>query len=90
MKTNTVIADTGRKGHRVYLEGLTERVGQSYDVVYHDGAINVVFTPRGKRTVVARGVIDIQSKKVTQWARGAVQASIEYTPFDTILIHRVA
>lgn len=87
MKNQTVIAQT-TKGCRVYLEGLNDRVGQTYTVEYHDGAIHVVFGPQGKRTVVARGVIDIQSKKVTQWADGATRANIEYTPYGVIVITR--
>ena len=90
MKTNTVIADTGKKGHRVYLEGLTNRVGHTYMVTFTDDSILVHFTPEGKRKVVARGVIDLQSKRVTQWARGATMATIHERDTGTIVIKRAA
>ena len=86
MKASTVIAPT-TKGARIFLEGVG-RTGQPYTVTYADNAIMVQFTSDGKRKVVASkgGVIDLQSKKVTAWARGASTANItvhEHTIFIT-------
>lgn len=76
MKTTTVIAQT-KKGHRVFLEGIG-CTGQRYNVAYVGDDILISFAPEGKRRVVASkgGVIDLESKKVTQWAQGSTQATI--------------
>lgn len=90
MKTQTVIAYT-KKGHRVFLENVG-RIGQRYNVVFTGDCIVVQFDPEGKRAVVASkgGVIDIQSKAVTQWAQGAESAHVDVSAFGTIVITRGA
>lgn len=85
MKTSTVIAQTS-KGHRIFLEGLG-RTGQRYNVRYHNATIVVHFVPDGKRKVVARGVIDLEGKKVTAWKQNATSAIIAYND-DSIVITR--
>ena len=77
MKNSTVIAQT-KKGHRVFLENVG-RIGQRYTVQYVGASIHVVFAQDGKRAVVASkgGVIDLESKAVTQWAQGATRACVE-------------
>lgn len=93
MKTSTCISSTS-KGHRVFLEGIG-RVGKRYNVTFCDldhpngGSIVITFTPEGKRAVVARGVIDLQSKKVSAWAQDSTEASIEYVTDDFIIVRRV-
>lgn len=78
MKTSTVIAQT-TKGHRVYIEGLVSKVGQRYNVVYSGSCIHIEYATEGKRKVVARGVIDIEGKKVSQWRDTCTTAHLEYT-----------
>ena len=85
MKTTTVIAKT-TKGHRIFLEGIG-RVGQRYNVVYTDSRITLVFNPEGKRKVVARGVVDLEGKRVSTWKGLAPDEDIEYNQ-DTIVIRR--
>ena len=82
MKTSTVIAKT-TKGHRVFLEG-TAAIGWTggarYHVTYEADTILLQLAPEGKRKVTASkgGVIDLESKKVTQWARGATQCIVAH------------
>ena len=87
MKDSTVIATT-KKGHRVFLENVG-RIGQPYTVVFTEDTIGVVFHPAGKRRVVASkgGVIDIESKKVTQWKQSATMATVT-AEANTIVIRR--
>ncbi len=81
MKTSTVIAKT-TKGHRVFLEGLCAHgwaAGMPYSVTFEPTCIVLQLDhDNGKRKVVASkgGVIDLESKKVTQWAQGSTQATI--------------
>ena len=77
MKTSTVIAQT-TKGHRVYLEGLTQHVGQRYNIVYSGSCIHIEWNTEGKRKVVARGVIDIEGKRVSTWRDTSTHVDIEY------------
>jgi hypothetical protein len=79
MKTQTVIAKT-TKGHRVFLEGIG-RIGQRYSVEYSNSHVIVTFHTTGKRKVVASkgGVIDLEGKKVTQWADGSTCATVSYS-----------
>ena len=85
MKSTTLIAPT-TKGHRIFLEGLPQ-VGQRYNVLYTEARITIQFNTEGKRRVVARGVIDLEGKRVTQWAGLATMVDIEYNS-DNIIIRR--
>ncbi len=87
MKKSTVVAPTS-KGHRIFLEGIG-RVGQRYNVAYSPTCITIDFVPTGKRKVVASkgGVIDLEGKKVTQWAVLTTRVGITYDN-DTITIIR--
>ena len=94
MKTHTVIAKTS-KGHRVFLEG-TSSVGfhprARYSVTWHSDTIVLTLTTEGKTRGVTPskgGVIDLESKKVTQWAQGASHVTV-HTGHNTITIQRVA
>lgn len=95
MKTRTVIAATP-KGARVFLEGITAQLGvlpPTYDVDYTADAITVRFHALGRRRVVSSkgGVIDLQSKQVTTWARGATEAAVDWPAgYGIITITRAA
>lgn len=89
MKTHTVIAKTN-KGHRVFLEGLNSvgwPAGARYHVDYCGGEIIITQQHSGKRKVVASkgGVIDLEGKKVTQWAKGHDSVTIAYSAAQIII-----
>ena len=91
MKTQTVIAPT-KKGSRIFLENVG-RIGQRYNVAFQLNCIVVQFNPEGKRFVSSPskgGVIDLESKKVAQWAAGATVAHVDVNEFGTIIIARGA
>ena len=91
MKSHTIVADTPRGG-RIYLQDVTALAMPTahYSVVFGIGHITVQFHAEGKRKVSPSkgGVIDIQSKKVTQWAQGATSVTVSTTG-TTIIIKRV-
>jgi hypothetical protein len=94
MKTETIIAPTS-KGARIFLENVLSATGrpqgQRYNVVFSPDSIHILFATDGKRAVVSskNGVIDLQSKKVTQWAQGATRATVHATTAQ-IIIQRAA
>ena len=81
MKT-TVITKTN-KGHRVWIQGIfgaTGRsVGQRYNVAYLPDSIHVIFQSDGKRKITAAkgGIIDLEGKRVTQWAKGSTSVAVD-------------
>ena len=89
-QTQTVVAETN-KGHRIWIQSVfaaTGRtVGQRYNVVYLPNSIHVVFDVQGKRKVTAAkgGIIDIEGKKVTQWAQGAQRVTIDCTQSQIVI-----
>ena len=90
---NTATIGRTTKGHRVWLQGIYSHmpavVGMRYDVHYHGDDITVYFYYTAKRKVTQSkgGIIDIESKKVTEWARGATMARVAYG-HNTIIITR--
>ena len=92
--THHIISPT-TKGHRVWIQGLSGRWqgGTRYTVNYSDSVIHLVRdSVSGKRKVTSTttkgGVIDLQSNKVTRWAKDSVQCTITVT--DTLItIERV-
>lgn len=93
MKHTTIVAPTS-KGHRIFIEGLNSSglvpTGQRYNVAYYHDSIVVQWDTEGRRAVVKSkgGVIDLESKRITQWANGAATVAIEYTA-NSIVITRV-
>ena len=89
--TTTVVAKTN-KGHRVWIQGVfatTGRtIGQRYDVNYSSDSIHIVFSTTGKRKVTAAkgGIIDLEGKRVTQWAQGATQVTVDAGKSQIIII----
>ena len=70
--TTTPIAQT-TKGHRIWIQGLDRYgmpEGTRYTVVYGTDHIGIITDTNGKRTVSKGkgGIIDLEGKKVTQWA----------------------
>ena len=94
MKTSTLIAQT-KKGHRIFLEGtavagFTPRA--RYSVTIAEDHIILTLTTEGNTRGVTPskgGVIDLESKKITQWAQGATQVTVHHGE-GNILIERVA
>lgn len=88
----TVIARTN-KGHRVWLQGLTAKgfTGR-FTVEFCNSAILVQFHDKGKRklTEAKGGIVDIEGKRVSQWAQGSDTARVLFEA-DTgrILIERL-
>lgn len=85
------IADTS-KGKRVWVQGLDRygiQAGDRYNVDYRDdeGTIVVTFIPTGKRAVVASkgGVIDLQGKRVSQWAQDATEARVDVSGLQVVM-----
>lgn len=81
------------KGHRIWLQGVHNQPTlhhKRYIVEYSADCITLYFMPDGKRGVTDSkgGVIDLQSKKVTQWAQGATQVRAVYGP-NVVHITRV-
>ena len=80
-----------KKGHRLWIQGLRDKgiVAPRFTVTITPEAITIVLGTEGKRavTVAKGGIVDIESKKVTQWAQGATQALVTFTP-DTLTITR--
>jgi hypothetical protein len=96
MKTNTVIAPT-TKGHRIFLEGLSAvgwHGGSRYTVDYTlDTIILMKALPdtvgkTRKVTASKGGVIDLESKRITKWAKGSESVSVQYD-HNHIIIERV-
>ena len=95
MKTNTVIAQT-KKGHRIFLES-TSSVGfmprARYSVEFIGNFITLTLTTEGKTRGVTPskgGVIDLESKKVTQWAQDSTEVLVRaHTADGIIVIERV-
>lgn len=92
IKTDISITATP-KGHRVWLESLGNHgfpVGTKVTIVYTDKLIVISKDTAGKRSVSSpskNGVIDLQSNKVTKWAKGATVAHLAITN-DEIVIQR--
>ena len=81
MFNTTPIAQT-KKGARVWLQGLVAKgyTGR-YTVHFCPDIIVIAFREDGKRKVSPSkgGIVDLESKKVLQWAKGATTATIDYT-----------
>ena len=88
----TVITSTS-KGHRIWLQGLASHgiTGTHCNVTFDNEYIGITVVPHGKRKITQSkgGIIDLQSKKVTQWARGATHAEVEFVADSLILIKRI-
>ena len=90
MSNTTVIAKTS-KGHRVWLQGVFSAsgrtIGQRYNVAYLSNTIHIVWSTEGKRKVTNSkgGIIDLEGKKVTQWAQGRTQVTVSYTNTQIII-----
>ena len=86
MAHNTTVIAKTNKGHRVWIQGVfadTGRtIGQRYNVNYSSDSIHLVFATEGKRKVTAAkgGIIDLEGKRVTQWAQGATSVTVHTTP----------
>ena len=82
-----------KKGHRVWVQALESKgvTGSHYDISVGDDAITIIVRPTGKRKVTQAkgGIISSESKKITQWARGATQAHAEFTGDSLITITRL-
>lgn len=92
--TTAAITETS-KGHRVWLQGLTGKgiTGERFTVEYGHNTILVTFGSEGKRKVTQAkgGIVDIVSKRVTQWAQGSTEARVTVLPnTQTIIIERSA
>ena len=88
----TVITSTP-KGHRIWVQGLASHgiTGTRCNVTFDKEYIAITVVPDGKRSITQAkgGLIDLQSKKVTQWARGAAHAEVEFVADSLILIKRI-
>ena len=84
MTTTTPIAPT-KKGARIWLQGVSAQPTlkhSRYTMEFTEDCIRLYFMPDGKRGVTQSkgGVIDLESKKVLQWAKGATVAHVVYGP----------
>ena len=96
--TTTPIAQT-IKGHRVWIQGLDRYgipEGTGYNVTYGNDAILITMPslvhgqPVATKRTVSKGkggIIDLEGKKVTQWAQGHTVASVEFS-LTSIIITR--
>ena len=81
--SSTTIGHTN-KGRRVYLQGLAAvgwAVGMPYSVTYELDTIVLALDPDNGKRKVARGkggVVDIEGRKVAQWAQRAEWCSVVY------------
>ena len=80
------------KGHRVWLQGLSAhgwQGGTRFNTTITPAGIVHTRDPEGKRKVTAAkgGIIDTVSQKVTRWAQGSTEASVQIT-HDIITIQR--
>ena len=94
--TTIAITETA-KGARIWIQGLEGKgiQGSHFRVHIGDATIGIAFTsaPEGKgwRKVTRSkgGIVDLQSNKVTRWARGATQATITVdTQTQTVTLER--
>ena len=88
----TVITSTS-KGHRIWLQRLASHgiTGTRCNVTYGNDHIAITVVPEGKRSITQAkgGIVDLQSKRVTHWARGATHAEVEFVADSLILIKRI-
>ena len=88
--TTTPIAQT-TKGHRIWIQGLDRYgipEGTGYNVTYGNDAILITMPslvhgqPVATKRTVSKGkggIIDLEGKKVIQWAQGHTVASVEFS-----------
>lgn len=69
---NTAALTATPKGHRIWIQGIAH-LGPRFDIEWGEHSITLWFGDEGKRKVSPSkgGIIDLQSKRVTRWARGA-------------------
>lgn len=88
---NTVTIAETPKGHRIWLQALESKgiTQPSVDVAFFEHTIVLTFSATGKRKVTQTkgGVVDLQSRKVTAWANGATQATVEVKG-NTVVLKR--
>jgi hypothetical protein len=98
MKTLETISITQtKKGHRVWIQALASKgiTSPFVYISYTSGAIDLLFSDnptmygqKGRKVTQAKGgIVDMESKKVTQWAQGSSQATVEIAG-NTISIRR--
>ena len=87
-KLNTAALTSTTKGHRIWIQGIGH-LGPRYDIVWGDHSITLWFGDTGKRKVTQSkgGIVDLQSKRVTQWARGATTVKWE-SGYNALIISR--
>jgi len=83
MYTYDVSVTETKKGHRIWLQALESKSnkwasGTRFNVTYGPNIIWLIRAHDGKRTVTASkgGIVDLEGKKVTQWAMGATMAHV--------------
>jgi len=89
---NTATVTPTNKGHRIWIQALHSRGYRGrYSVVFTDSTIVLTFHSEGARKVTDAkgGIVDLQSKRVTQWAQGVDYVNVQYTP-NTITMTRGA
>lgn len=89
----TVITPTA-KGHRIWVQALASKgiTGARVDVTITDSVILLTFGPDGKRKVTQSkgGIVDLVSNKITRWAQGATEATVEVMPLTQAIVIRRA
>jgi len=93
---NTVAVTETSKGHRVWIQGLQGKgiTGDFVLVTFGPDKVTLCFgntkLPKWRKVTQSKGgIVDLQSRKVTQWANGATLATTEVdTQAQTITLAR--